>query len=83
MNQACKEASKLASDGLDRELSLWERLKLQIHMSICGKCKNCHETMMMIRNTTKLISQSRNGEIRLSDEQRASLHKVLDEHKNH
>jgi len=81
LKHACKEASKLASDGLDRNLSLWERLKLQIHMSMCEKCKNCNETMKLIRNATKLISQSRNSGIRLTDEQRASLHKVLDENK--
>lgn len=82
MNSACKEASKLASDGLDRKLTLWERLKLQIHMSMCGKCKNCNETMKLIRNTSKLISQSRSGKIRLTDKQRESLHKTLDEDKN-
>lgn len=82
MNSACKEASKLASDGLDRKLTLWERLKLQIHMSMCGRCKDCYETMKLIRKTSKLISQSRSGKIRLTDEQRESLHKVLDKDKN-
>jgi hypothetical protein len=82
MNHACKEASKLASDGLDRKLSLWERLKLQIHMSMCGKCKNCNETIKLIRKTAKLISQSRSSKIRLTDKQRESLHKALDEKRN-
>ena len=79
MNYACKEASKLASDSLDRRLSLRERLKLKIHMLMCGRCKNSNETMELIRNTTVLISQSRNGEIRLTDEQRESLRKALEE----
>jgi hypothetical protein len=83
MNHACNEASKLASDGLDRKLSLWERLKLQIHMSMCGKCKNCNETMKLLRKTTKLISQSLSGEIRLTDEQRKSMHKALNEGRDH
>ncbi len=82
MNYACKEASKLASDGLDRQLSLWEKLKLQVHMLMCGKCKNCNETMQLIRNATHLISQSRTGDIHLSDEQRESLRKALDKEKN-
>jgi hypothetical protein len=82
MNSACKEASKLASDGLDRKLTLWERLKLQIHMSMCGKCKNCNKSMKLIRKATELISQSRSGKIRLSDEQRESLQKALDEDRN-
>ena len=82
MNSACKEASKLASDGLDRKLTLWEKLKLQIHMSMCGKCKNCNKSMKLIRKATKLISQSRSGKIRLSDEQRESLQKALDEDRN-
>ncbi len=82
MKYGCKEASKLASDGLDRKLTLWEQLKLQFHMLMCGKCKNCSKSMKIIRNTSKLISQSHNGKIRLTDEQRASLHKVLDENRN-
>jgi hypothetical protein len=82
MNYACKEASKLASDGLDRKLTLWERLKLQIHMSMCGKCKNGNKSMKLIHKTSKLISQSRSDEIRLTDEQRESLHKALDEDRN-
>ena len=79
MNYACKEASKLASDSLDRRLSLRERLKLKIHMLMCGKCKNSNKTMELIRNTAALISQSRSGEIRLTDEQRESLRKALEE----
>jgi hypothetical protein len=51
-------------------------------MSMCGQCKNCNETMKLIRKTTKLISQSLSGEIRLTDKQREYLHKVLDENKN-
>ncbi len=82
MNYACKEASKLASDSLDRRLSLCERLKLKIHMLMCGKCKNSNETMKLLRNTAVLISQSRSGEIRLTDEQREALHKALEEKKN-
>ena len=79
MNYACKEASKLASDSLDRELTLGERLRLKIHTLMCGKCKNSNETMKLIRNTATLISQSRSGEIRLTDEQRESLRKTLEE----
>jgi len=82
MNQACREASKLASDGLDRKLSLGERIKLQIHMSMCAKCKNCHETMKLLRKTTHLISQSCSGEIKLTEKQRAALRKALEQNKN-
>ena len=82
MNYACKEASKIASDSLDRKLTLWERLKLQIHISMCGKCKNCNKTMKLIRRASKLISQSRSGEIRLTDKQRETLRKALDENRN-
>jgi len=79
MKHACKQASRLASDSLDRQLSLWERLKFHLHLAMCGNCRNCDNNLKLIRSTSELIEKTRYGAIRLSDKQRQQLHKVLKE----
>jgi hypothetical protein len=34
----CKEVTRLISEGLDRRLSLWQRINLRMHMMWCGAC---------------------------------------------
>ncbi|GAB4191367.1 MAG: hypothetical protein Kow00105_05430 [Phycisphaeraceae bacterium] len=34
----CKETARLISDGLNRKLSLWQRLNLWMHLMMCGAC---------------------------------------------
>ena len=33
---SCKEATRLVSQGLDRELALGERIALRVHLAICA-----------------------------------------------
>ncbi|MCH9003146.1 MAG: zf-HC2 domain-containing protein [Planctomycetes bacterium] len=35
---SCKEAIKLASQNLDRELSFWQRVGLRFHVAMCAAC---------------------------------------------
>jgi len=35
---SCKEATQLVSEGLDRELPLWQRLGLRLHVVMCRGC---------------------------------------------
>jgi len=34
----CKETARLVSEGLDRKLSLWQRMNLWMHLAMCGAC---------------------------------------------
>jgi len=34
----CKEATRLISEGLDRRLSLWQRISLRLHVMMCDAC---------------------------------------------
>ncbi len=78
MKHACREISQLASDSLDRPLSLFERLKFNIHLAMCKHCRNYSHNMKFIRKITEMIDTTNYGEIRLSDEQRQRLHERLD-----
>jgi len=40
MNHFCREASQLMSDGYERELSPVERIRLRLHLWMCGACSN-------------------------------------------
>jgi Putative zinc-finger len=35
---SCKEASRLISQGMDRRLSVTERIALRLHVGICDAC---------------------------------------------
>ena len=45
----CKEASKLVSQGLDRSLGRWERLRVHAHLLICSGCRNFSRHLRVIR----------------------------------
>ncbi|MBN4073616.1 zf-HC2 domain-containing protein [Mariprofundus ferrooxydans] len=78
MKQACNEISKLASDSLDRPLSLSERLKFKLHLSMCSHCRDYDHNMKFIRKITDMMRSTRYGQVRLSDKQRQKLHHELD-----
>lgn len=77
MKHACKEISQLASNSLDRPLSLFERLKFELHLSMCGHCRDFDHNMKFIRKITEMIHTSDYGHVRLSDKQRQQLHDSL------
>lgn len=79
MNHACSKASKLASDSLDRRLTISERFRLWLHTTICGVCKHSSGEIELIHTTARLIHEQENGTIRLSDEQRQRLQSALDQ----
>jgi len=82
MKQACHYASRLASDSLDRPLSLWERLRLKLHLSMCSNCQNCDHNLKLMHQINVLMRNNDYGQIRLSDQQREHLHASLDNHKD-
>ena len=49
----CKEASRLISDGMDRRLSVPERIKLRLHVSICDVCTRFTSQVAFLRRALK------------------------------
>jgi len=78
MNQSCHYASRLASDSLDRPLNLWERLRLKLHLSMCSNCQNCDHDLKLMHKINELMKANDYGQLRLSKQQQAQLHKALD-----
>lgn len=51
---SCKHATELISQGLDRRLTLAERLRLRLHLFICSGCRNTRKHFRFLR---KALSQ--------------------------
>lgn len=45
----CKEASRLASQQLDRNLGFGERFQLRLHLMYCKGCKRMEEQFRFLR----------------------------------
>jgi len=46
---SCKDATRLASEKLDRELSLRERVALRAHLLICVGCARFEKQLRFMR----------------------------------
>ena len=49
----CKETHQLVSQSLDRRLSLAERTKMKLHLSICESCNNFNGQMLLLRKAMR------------------------------
>ena len=49
MMLSCKEASRLVSQGLDRDLGFGERVMLRVHLTICDGCTNFKDQVAFLR----------------------------------
>jgi predicted anti-sigma-YlaC factor YlaD len=54
---SCKEATRLVSQGLDRELALGERIALRVHFAICTGCRNVNRQLAFLRRAVKELSE--------------------------
>jgi predicted anti-sigma-YlaC factor YlaD len=59
MMLSCKQATRLVSQGLDRELGFTERVRLRVHLAICDGCTNFSKQVALLRQAmAKLAEQS-------------------------
>lgn len=49
----CKEAHRLTSEGLDRELSMTERARVRMHLAVCDACRNFNGQMQLLRRAMR------------------------------
>ena len=50
---SCKEASRLISEGMDRRLSVPERIGLRLHVGICDACTRFTSQVAFLRRALK------------------------------
>lgn len=51
----CKEAHRIVSEGLDRDLGLFERTRLRLHLGVCDACTNFNGQMQTLRRAMKKL----------------------------
>ncbi len=83
LTMRCEEASRLASDALDRKLSLSERLALRAHTYICRSCRRVHAQLQMLREFLDQMPSAWRSRLsdapRLSPERRRRIEQLLTE----
>ena len=56
MTITCKEAARMISEGLDRELPADEKLRLRAHLLVCHGCSALRERMEFLRRALRRLS---------------------------
>lgn len=49
LSLTCREAARLQSEGLDRPLTLWQRIGLRIHLFLCKWCRRYGKHLRFLR----------------------------------
>lgn len=53
MKLTCKEAARLISEGLDRNLNVAERTRLQLHLAVCKACERVTKQFEFLRRAAR------------------------------
>ena len=53
LNLTCKEASRLLSDGQDRDLGVAERATLRVHLALCVACMRVSRQFEFLRRAAR------------------------------
>jgi anti-sigma factor RsiW len=56
MKLTCREASRLLSQGLDRELTLAQRAQLKLHLTVCDACTRVKAQFQFLRRALSAYS---------------------------
>ncbi len=75
----CKQVTQLASESLDRKLSLGERIRLRLHLFTCKLCVRFDRQLKFIRQATRAVDEDKltQASPRLSETARKRIQKKL------
>jgi predicted anti-sigma-YlaC factor YlaD len=51
----CKQAHQMVSEKLDRQLTVSERARLKLHLSICNSCSNFNGQMQTLHQAMRQL----------------------------
>jgi hypothetical protein len=52
----CRDASRLLSDGLDKDLSIADRARLRLHLTLCDACIQLKAQFEFMRRALKTFA---------------------------
>ena len=80
----CRQTVYVASQSLERPLSLGERLKLKVHLWVCIWCVRYLEQLQLMRDTLRArgskLSDDEASDASLSAEARERMKRALSQH---
>jgi hypothetical protein len=76
---SCHNTTRLISDGLDRPLSLTERLYLGLHLLLCPPCHRFHRATRWLHDALAALCP----DARLPDEARDRIRQTLERAAGH
>lgn len=79
--RSCKEVSRLASERLDRKLTLRERVAFNLHVMMCRNCLRYARQLAILRQASDKLCLARRSPDSdgLSDEARERIARRLEE----
>ena len=81
---SCRDTVRLASESLDRDLSLTEGLALRVHLLMCPPCARFRRHLQFLRDAARRLQDQgacANGEqAGLSPEARERMERALEQH---
>jgi hypothetical protein len=82
LNLPCEGIARLASESLDRDLGLWERIALRSHVLYCSACRRYRRQVELLRVAVRRLSsllEAGGGESapRLPDEARERIKRAI------
>jgi predicted anti-sigma-YlaC factor YlaD len=58
LKPTCKEVHRLTSEGMDRDLSMVERARVQMHLLVCNACRTFTDQMQLIQHAMRKLAPS-------------------------
>ena len=55
--RSCRDVSALVSLGLDRKLTLLERLTVRLHLLMCSRCRNFQTQARFLRKAARRYAE--------------------------
>lgn len=55
MKHFCQQASRLASDAIERKLTWGESARLKMHLALCGSCRNHIHDVRVIQSVLQTL----------------------------
>ncbi|AKU23196.1 zf-HC2 domain-containing protein [Massilia sp. MB5] len=53
LKPTCREVHRLVSEGMDRQLSLVERIRMRLHLTVCDACTRFSGQMALLRQAMR------------------------------
>jgi len=79
-NLTCQDTSSLISEMMDHKVSFIKRLKIKIHLAMCGVCLYYKEQLELIRDLSKNLGREDfpvNADETLSQESKQKIEKMI------